>query len=128
MGIIESFEDLDVYQLALELQQEIFKLTRVFPKEETYSLTDQIQRSFRSICANLREAWAKRRYEAHYVFRLSDCARENSETDTWLDYARDCGYLTSEKHVELHGKATEVGRMLGSMLNNPAPFLLKNRS
>jgi four helix bundle protein len=71
---------------------------------------------------------AKRRYEAHFISKLSDCDGENSETDTWLDYARDCGYLVTEKHAELTHEITEIGKMLGSMLNNPAPFLLKSTS
>ncbi|MBW2217865.1 MAG: four helix bundle protein [Deltaproteobacteria bacterium] len=91
--------------------------------EERYSLTDQIRRSSRSVCANLREAWAKRRYEAHFVSKLTDCDGENSETDTWLDYARDCNYISYDQHAHLIEEAETVGRMLGKMLNNPASFL-----
>ena len=91
-------------------------------------MTDQIRRSSRSVCSNLREAWAKRRYEAHFISKLSDCDGENSETDTWLDYARDCGYLVKEKHAELTDQITEGGKMLGGMLRNPEPFLLKLKS
>lgn len=104
----------------------IFHLSKEWPREEKYSLIDQVRRSSRSVCSNLREAWAKRRYEAHFISKLSDCDGENSETDTWLDYARDCGYLTIEKHAELVNAVVEVGKMLGSMLNNPEPFLLKS--
>lgn len=107
---------------------EMFRLSKSWPAEEKYSLTDQVRRSSRSVCSNLREAWAKRRYEAHFVSKLSDCDGENSETDTWLDYARDCGYLTVETHAELIREVVEVGKMLGSMLNNPAPFLLHPKS
>jgi four helix bundle protein len=125
---INSAKDLDVYKKAYALSMEIFHLSKFWPAEEKYSLTDQVRRSSRSVCSNLREAWAKRRYEAHFVSKLSDCDGENSETDTWLDYARDCGYITKEKHIELTREVIEVGKMLGSMLNNPVPFLLKPKS
>ena len=90
----------------------IFHLSKTWPAEEKYSLTDQIRRSSRSVCSNLREAWAKRRYEAHFVSKLSDCDGENGETDTWLDYARDCEYISVEKHAELAGEVAEAGKML----------------
>ncbi|HPO37563.1 MAG TPA: four helix bundle protein, partial [Kiritimatiellia bacterium] len=86
----------------------------------------QVRRSSRSVCSNLREAWAKRRYEAHFVSKLSDCDGENSETDTWLDYARDCGYLSEETHRVLASLVSEVGKMLGAMLSTPQPFLLSD--
>ena len=104
---------------------EIFNVSKGWPPEEKYSLTDQIRRSSRSVCANLREAWAKRRYEAHFVNKLTDCNGENSETDTWLDFAKDCKYISDEDHRRLTNECKEVGAMLGSMLNNPAPFCLK---
>ena len=125
---INSAKELDVYKKAYSLSMEIFLLSKKWPAEEKYSLTDQIRRSSRSVCANLREAWAKRRYEAHFISKLSDCDGENSETDTWLDYARDCGYLTAEKYAELNTEVTQAGKMLGSMLNNPAPFLLGSKN
>ena len=122
---INSAKDLNVYKKAYALSLTIFHLSKEWPKDEKYSLTDQIRRSSRSVCANLREAWAKRRYEAHFISKLSDCDGENSETDTWLDYARDCGYIAVEKHAELTTEVVAVGKMLGGMLNNPSPFLLK---
>ena len=79
----------------------IFEVSKQFPSEEKYSLTDQIRRSSRSVCANLREAWAKRRYPAHFTSKLTDCDGENSETDSWLDFALDCGYLSGQVHDEL---------------------------
>jgi four helix bundle protein len=85
--------------------------------------TSQIRRSSRSICLNLREAWAKRRYEAHFISKLTDCDGENSETDSSLDFAKDCGYITSEQHTEMTSLCQEIGKMLGSMINNPSPFL-----
>lgn len=98
---VKSAKDLDVYKLAYEQAMEIFSLSKVFPKEEKYSLTDQIRRASRSVCGNLREAWAKRKYIAHFASKLTDCDGENAETDTWLDFARDCGYITIEVHCRM---------------------------
>ncbi len=117
--IIKSFEELEVYQLSLELQQEIFELTKLFPKEETYSLTDQIRRSSRSIGANITEAWAKRRYPAHFVSKLSDSDGEQNETRHWLKSALLCNYIGHESHDDLLGKCHVIGRKLGSMMKNP---------
>ena len=124
---LRSAKDLNVYQKAYSLAMEIFNVSKTWPREEKYSLTDQIRRSSRSVCANMREAWAKRRYEAHFVSKLTDADGENSETDTWLDFARDCEYLSVEDHRRLTSECQEVGAMLGSMLNNPSPFLIKQR-
>lgn len=121
---INSAKDLDVYKTAYHLSMNIFHLSKKWPAEEKYALTDQVRRSSRSVCANLREAWAKRRYEAHFSSKLSDCDGENSETDTWLDYARDCEYISIDEHKRLSDSSSEVGKMLGSMLKNPKPFLL----
>jgi four helix bundle protein len=126
--MIKSAKNLDVYQKAYAISMQIFQLSKCWPKEEKYSLIDQIRRSSRSVCANLREAWAKRRYEAHFISKLTDCDGENGEIDTWLDYARDCGYITRQQHAGLTAETDSVGRMLGSMLNNPSSFLLKNKS
>ena len=122
---ITSAKDLKVYKEAYGLAMDIFELSRNWPLEERYSLTDQIRRSSRSVCTNLREAWSKRRYEAHFILRLTDCDGENSETDTWLNFARDCGYLNKGDHQRLDEKCESVGKMLGSMLMKPAPFLLR---
>jgi len=123
---IKSAKELRVYQKAFALVMEIFELSRGWPAEEKYSLADQIRRSSRSVCANLREAWAKRRYEAHFISKLTDGDAENSETDTWLDFARDCGYLTPADHDRLSQEVKEIGAMLGSMINTPEPFLVKS--
>lgn len=123
---INSAKDLNVYKKAYAISMEIFNLSKSWPTEERYSLTDQIRRSSRSVCANLREAWAKRRYEAHFISKLTDCDGENSETGTWLDYAKDCGYISSEQHQSLASESEAVGRMLGKMLNNPVSFLSKD--
>jgi four helix bundle protein len=105
---------------------QIFYTSKSFPKEEQYSLTDQIRRSSRSVCSNLREAWAKRRYEAHFVSKLTDVDGENSETDTWLDFAHDCAYLSKQDHMLLIEKCREVGAMLGGMINDPSSFILQS--
>src|SRR5207302_4842104 len=98
---VNSAKELTVYRKAYELSMRVFRLTLRFPPCENFALTSQIRRSSRSVCMNLREAWAKRRYESHFVSKLTDCDGENSETDTSLDYARDCGYVTPEEHQEL---------------------------
>src|SRR5882724_8534258 len=95
---IDSPKDLNVYKRAYDLAMEIFEVTKTFPSDEKYALTSQIRRSSRSICLNLREAWAKRRYEAHFVSKLTDSDGENGETESSLDFAKDCGYISSEKH------------------------------
>jgi four helix bundle protein len=123
MGV-KSPKELVVYQKAYRLAMRIFEISKRFPFEERFALTGQIRRSSRSIAMNLREAWAKRRYVAHFVSKLTDCDGENGETDTSLDFARDCGYITAEEHAELTRECCEVGKMLGSMIMNPTPFLL----
>jgi len=124
--LLNSAKDLNVYKAAYELAMRVFELSKKFPPEERYSLTSQIRRSSRSVCLNLREAWAKRRYEAHFINKLSDCDGENSETDSSLDFARDCKYITADEHHSLAMLSAEVGRMLGGMIKNPATFLLNN--
>jgi four helix bundle protein len=96
---IKSAKDLIVYEKAYALAMQIFEMSKRFAPEERYSLTDQIRRSSRSVCTNLREAWAKRRYEAHFVSKLTDADGENGETETWLDFAHDCGYLSKNDHA-----------------------------
>src|SRR5712671_6516248 len=123
---IRSAKDLTVYKRVYELALEVFHASKTFPKNEQYSLTDQIRRSSRSVCTNLREAWAKRRYEAHFVSKLTDADGENGETETWLDFACDCLYLSNAQHAMLTEKCREVGAMLGSMINAPTSFILKS--
>lgn len=125
---INSAKDLRVYKKAYALAMGIFKLSKSWPVEEKYSLTDQIRRSSRSVCSNLREAWAKRRYEAHFISKLTDADGENSETDTWLDFAKDCKYITSDQHTSLVRECKQIGAMIGSMIKNPNPFLIKSSS
>ena len=125
--ILNSAKDLDVYQKAYELAMKIFQVSKEFPDEERYALTSQIRRSSRSVCLNLREAWAKKRYEAHFISKLTDCDGENSETDSSLDFAKDCEYITAERHQELTAVCRQIGKMLGSMINRPGPFLISER-
>lgn len=121
---IKSAKELIVYKKGYELAMTIFNQSKHFPAEEKYALTSQIRRSSRSVCLNLREAWAKRRYEAHFVSKLTDCDGENSETDSSLDFAKDCGYITIEQHFELTSLCSEIGKMLGCMVQSPGPFLI----
>ena len=123
---VRTVKELTVYMKAYQLAMRVFVLTGRFPSDERYALTSQIRRSSRSVCMNLREAWAKRRYPMHFVNKLSDCDGEINETDTSLDFARDCGYITVEEHAELSAACAEIGRMLGAMIRNPDPFLLPN--
>ena len=122
---INSAKELTAYSKAYELAMQVFELSVRFPSEEKYALTSQIRRSSRSVCLNLREAWAKRRYEAHFISKLTDCDGENNETDSSLDFAKDCRYITEIQHKSLSELNREVGRMLGAMINNPDPFLMK---
>jgi len=122
---LNSAKDLDVYKVAYQLAMEIFEVTKGVPAEERFALTGQIRRSSRSVCLNLREAWAKRRYEAHFVSKLTDCDGENSETSSSLDFARDCKYITVECHSELTTLCHQIGKMLVSVIKNPAPFLVR---
>ncbi len=124
---INSAKDLDVYKKAYSVAMEIFEISKTFPKEERYALIDQIRRSSRSVCLNLREAWSKRRYEAHFISKLTDCDGENSETNSSLDFAKDCNYISNEEHKKLTDKTLEIGRMLGSMINNPESFLIHSK-
>ena len=117
-----GFRDLIVYQKAYKLALEIFKITKSFPKEENYSLTDQIRRSSRSVPANLSEAWAKRKYLKVFVNKLSDCLGEASETEVWLDMSYDLEYITEADHNRLIADNIEVEKMLNSMINNPEKF------
>ena len=120
---VQTIKDLAVYQKAYDLAMRVFECSKRFPAEERFALPSQIRRSSRSVCLNLREAWAKRRYEAHFVSKLTDCDGENNETDAALDFTRDCGYLTPDEHRVLIALNREVGKMIGSMIKAPTPFL-----
>ena len=118
----KRFKELIVYQKSFDLAMEIFEVSKKFPKEEKYALTDQIRRSSRSVCANLAESYRKRNYPNYFVSKLTDCDMENSETSVWLDFALKCGYLDSEVHQFLQSWNSEVGKLLNYMINNPEKF------
>ena len=124
---IKSATDLIVYKKAYQLAMRIFEISKRFPPEERYALTSQIRRSSRSICLNLREAWAKRRYEAHFISKLTDCDGEANETESSLDFSRDCQYMSIKEHEELASLSKEIGSMLGTMIRNPEKFLISGR-
>ena len=117
-----SFKELVVYQKSRTLAQFIFKITKAFPKEEMYSLTDQIRRSSRSIGAQIAEAWGKRRYEKHFISKLSDADAEQLETQHWIIIAQDCEYLTHKQFETLNQNLSEIGRMLYSMMKKANQF------
>ncbi len=116
--IVKRFEDLDVYQLALSLQREIFELTKGFPKEERYSLIDQIRRSSRSVGANIAEAWHKRRYPAHFASKLTDADAECGETRHWLQTSLDCEYIGANQFEKPMAQCLVIGAKLGHMIQN----------
>lgn len=118
----KGYRDLIVYQKAFALATKIFGLTKTFPKEELYSLVDQIRRSSRSVCTCLAEAYRKRNYQAYFKNKLSDADGENSETIVWLEFAEASGYISLEEREELELEAEEVGRMLSAMMAHPEKF------
>jgi len=119
MNAIKSHKELIVYQLAFRLSMEIYNSSKKFPIEEVYSLTSQIRRSSRSVCANLAEAFRKRRYEKAFVSKLSDSEGEAAETQVWLDYSFKCGYMQNEKYLELITEYEKIIGMLVNMLKRP---------
>ena len=117
-----GFRDLKVYQMAYQLAMEVFRESKSFPPEEKYSLTDQIRRSSRSVASNIAEGYRKKRYAKMFVSKMADADGEATETQVWLDFARDCGYLTLECQAKLTRGYEEVGRMLGRMILSPERF------
>src|SRR2546423_2213650 len=122
---ISSPKNLNVYKKAYALAMEVFELSKRFPLEERFALTSQIRRSSSSTCLNLREAWAKRRYEAHFISKLTDCDGENGETESSLDFARDCGYLAASKHSQLLSDSAEIGKMISGMIKKAQSFTVE---
>ena len=118
----DSYRDLEVYLSAFALQQEIFEVSKAWPKSEMYALTDQIRRSSRSVGACLAESWSKRRYPAHFLSKLTDADGENQETLHWLRTSLACGYLTEETAAQLAEHATGNGKQLGAMIKNHESF------
>jgi four helix bundle protein len=125
---IMNHTDLDVYQRAFDLAMRIFELSKSFPKEETYSLTDQIRRSSRSVCANLAEAWRKRRYEKVFVSKLSDSEGEAAETQVWLAFASRCGYMQRDQAKDLYQTYNEIIRTLVGMINHSETWIINDNT
>lgn len=117
-----GFRKLLAYQKGFELAMEIFESSKFFPKEETYSLTDQIRRSSRSVCINLAESYRKRIYPKHFISKLSDADSENTETLGWLEFANSCGYISEELKNKLEIKNKEIGKLINYMMKNPKKF------
>ncbi|MEN8927642.1 MAG: four helix bundle protein [Flavobacteriales bacterium] len=117
-----SFRELIAYRKGFILAMEVFEISKSFPKEEKYSLTDQIRRSSRSVCANIAEGYRKRKYPKHFYSKLSDSDAENSETLTWIDFSFACKYITEKQKDELTIKNQEVGKLINYMMNNPDKF------
>ncbi|MGZ5189846.1 MAG: four helix bundle protein [Flavisolibacter sp.] len=118
-----DYKDLKAFQKAYKLAMDIFNISKDFPTEEKYSLTNQIRKSSRSVCANFAEAYRKRKYRAHFLSKLSDCETENTETEVWIDFSKDCCYISPEKHQDLFQRNSEVGKMIFHMINNPDRYL-----
>lgn len=121
----QTFRDLTVYKKAFTLAMEIYQLSRKFPQEERYSLTDQVRRSSRSVCSCVGEAYRKRQYKAHFVSKSSDADMENTETRVWLDFALSCQYITQEVWNDLEKESEEVGKLLNHMIENPEKYCRK---
>ena len=122
---IRHFRELEVYQLAMDTAMRIFEISKHFPAEERYSLTDQIRRSSRSVCANISEGWRKRRYPNAFVSKLSDADAESAETQAWLEFALKCGYLDQELFSELDGAYDHIMGKLVTMLTRPDQWAIR---
>ena len=119
---LKHFRDLEVYQIAFNSAMKIFNLTKQFPSEEKYSLTDQIRRSSRSVCSNLAEGWRKRKYKAVFINKLTDSMQEASETQTWLEFSKACSYIDNDLFDELDSEYEKIIKMLNSMEINADKF------
>lgn len=117
-----SFRDLKVYQKAFKLAMDIFKMTRDFPQEEKYALTTQIRKSSRSVCSSFGEGYRKRKYQVHFVSKMTDSDMENSETQVWLDFLLSCKYISRDVYNEYFERSEEIGRMLNHMIDNPEKY------
>lgn len=124
---IQTHQDLVVYQRAFEAAMTIYELSKRFPKEERYSLTDQVRRSSRSTCVNLAEAWRKRRYQAAFISKLSDSESEAAETQVWLTFATSCAYLEHEEAEKLHQTYDAIIRTLVGMINHPETWIISQK-
>jgi four helix bundle protein len=124
---IQQHTELEVYKKAFDTAMLIFEASKNFPKEETYSLTDQVRRSSRSVCANLAEAWRKRRYKAAFIAKLSDAESEAAETQVWLEFATRCSYLQRDRASHFYPAYDEILRMLVAMINRPQSWIIAPR-
>ena len=122
MEYVKSFRELEVYKMARQLSKDIFNLSKSFPKEEMYSLTDQVRRSSRSVGAQIAEAWGKRKYEKHFVSKLTDADGEQLETQHWIETASDCSYISTEVANGLLSQCASIGKMLNSMIQKSSSF------
>ncbi len=122
MSLPRGFRDLKSYQLAYDLAMQIFRESKHFPAEEKYSLTDQIRRASRSVAANIAEGYRKKQYPRMFVNKMSDADGEATETQVWLDFARDCGYMSPQIQTKSTAGYEELGRMLGGMIHRPERF------
>ncbi len=118
-----GFKDLTVYKKSFELAMKVFEVSKSFPKEERYSLTDQVRRSSRSVTTAIAEAYRKRIYPAHFVSKTTDVDMENSETQVWLDFALACGYIDGQTKEKLDNAAGEIGKLLSHMIRNPEMYV-----
>jgi four helix bundle protein len=125
MHIIKSHRELVVYQLAFKVSMEIFTITKSFPKEELFSLTSQIRRSSRSVSANIAEAYRKRRYEKAFIAKLSDSEAESAESQVWLDYSLECGYISLTDHGRLSNEYENIIGKLVNMLTHSEKWTIK---
>ncbi len=125
MTYVKSFRDLEVYKLSREVAKEIFFLSRDFPQEEKYSLTDQVRRSSRSVGAQIAEAWGKRRYELHFISKLTDADAEQLETQHWIEISKECEYINDEKAELLLKKCESIGKMIQRMIDKSSTFCKK---
>jgi four helix bundle protein len=123
---IKSHQDLEVYKMAFKTAMDIFELTKSFPIEEKYSLTDQIRRSSRSVCANIAEAWRKRRYEGSFIAKLSDSEAEAAETQVWIEFAVKCKYLEIEKGRTIYHSYNQIIGKLINMIHNSSAWIIKS--
>src|SRR4051812_10544823 len=122
---IQTHRDLRVYQKAFAVAMELFERSKSFPKEETYALTDQVRRSSRSVCANLAEAWRKRRYQAAFISKLSDSEAEAAETQVWIEFAVKCGYLDRDQAEPVYRAYNEILRTLVGMITHPESWVIQ---
>ena len=120
---MSTYKDLLAFKKAFALAMKIFEIPKRFPKEETYSLIDQIRRSSRSVCSNFAEAFRQRKYPAHFLSKLSDSDEENAETSVWLDFAFACKYISDLEYKALESDQEEVGRLLGDIIKNPDKYM-----